>query len=85
MYLWKLLVCLRGIAPHWTQPLATMFPKPFLILAAVPGCCYAQQAAADVATGLDGIAQLLADAKAVVKAVTEDDEEEIVVRSNKGL
>lgn len=67
------------------QPLATMFPNPLFILAAVSGCCYAQQAAADVAAGIDGIAQLLADAKAVVKAVTEDDEEEIVVRSNKGL
>lgn len=59
-------------------PLATMYSKSLLILAAVSGCCYAQQAAEDVVTGIDSITQNLADLAVLVKAVSNL--EEIQVR-----
>jgi hypothetical protein len=49
---------------------ATMFPKSFFILAAVSGCCYAQQTASDVTTGLDDITKGLSDLTDLVKAIS---------------
>jgi hypothetical protein len=56
------------------QPSATMLRKSFFVLAAVSSCCYAQQSAADVTTGLDSIAQSLSDITTLVKAVSTTEE-----------
>jgi hypothetical protein len=51
-----------------------MLRKSFFVLAAVSSCCYAQQSAADVTTGLDSIAQSLSDITTLVKAVSTTEE-----------
>lgn len=45
--------------------------KFLLVLAAVSGCCYAQQTASGAITSVDGITQSLADLTVLVKAVSK--------------
>jgi hypothetical protein len=57
-----------------------MFSKSLLILAAVSSSCYAQQAAADVASSLDSFTQSLSDLETLVKAVSTLEQQEVCFR-----
>lgn len=48
--------------------MTTMFPNSFLILAAISGCCYAQQSASEVVTDIKAISHMIANVEQEVQA-----------------